>query len=117
MDITTDFLSRSRVLLAHDYLPLIARSLHGLSDADVWWRPHDQANAIGNLLLHLEGSTRAWILGVAGGAVVERDRQQEFDTRAGVPLSDLLRRLRVTPYWPASTNATCWSRSASAMRT
>jgi hypothetical protein len=35
MDITTDFLSRSRALLAHDCLPLIERSVHGLSDADV----------------------------------------------------------------------------------
>lgn len=96
MDITTDFLSRSRALLARDYLPLIEQSVNGLDADDVWWRPHERANAIGNLLLHLDGSTRAWILGVAGGAVVERDRQWEFDTRTPLPLPDLLARLRAT---------------------
>ncbi len=96
MDITRDFLSRSRALLAQDYLPLIERAVDGLGTGDVWWRPHERANAIGNLLLHLEGSTRAWILGAAGGAAVERDRQQEFDTRMPVPLPELLARLRAT---------------------
>jgi len=32
----------------------------------VWWRANEGSNSIGNLLLHLEGSTRTWIIGVAG---------------------------------------------------
>jgi hypothetical protein len=42
----------------------------------VWWRANEGSHSIGNLLLHLEGSTRAWILGVAGGFYIARDRSK-----------------------------------------
>jgi len=62
----------------------------------VWWRANEGSNSIGNLLLHLEGSTRAWIIGVAGGLHNPRDRQQEFDEREHIPRTELMSRLRQT---------------------
>ena len=62
----------------------------------MWWRANDGSNSIGNLLLHLEGSTRAWIIGVAGGFQNPRDRQQEFDEREQIPRAALMSRLRQT---------------------
>ena len=66
-DIAEHFIAQSRGFLSSDYLPKIERCLEVLSDEDVWWRANEGSNSIGNLLLHLEGSTRAWIIGVAGG--------------------------------------------------
>ena len=63
---------------------------------NVWWRANEGSNSIGNLLLHLEGSTRAWIIGVAGGFYIARDRQQEFDEREQIPRAALVSRLRET---------------------
>lgn len=63
---------------------------------NVWWRANEGSNSIGNLLLHLEGSTRAWIIGVAGGFYIARDRQQEFDEREQIPRAALVSRLRQT---------------------
>lgn len=95
-DIATHFIAQSRGFLSDDYLPKIERCLEGLSDADVWWRANEGSNSIGNLLLHLEGSTRAWIAGVAGGVHSPRDRQQEFDRREQLPRAELMSRLRHT---------------------
>ena len=95
-DIAQNFIARSRAFLTADYLPKIERCLEVLSDEDVWWRPNDGSNSIGNLLLHLEGSTRAWIIGVAGGSPSPRDRQREFDERERIPRGELMSRLRQT---------------------
>jgi uncharacterized damage-inducible protein DinB len=95
-DIAKHFIAQSRGFLSSDYLPKIERCLAVLSDEDVWWRANEGSNSIGNLLLHLEGSTRAWITGVAGGFHVQRDRQQEFDERERIPSAELVSRLRQT---------------------
>jgi uncharacterized damage-inducible protein DinB len=95
-DIAQHFIAQSRGFLSADYLPKIERCLEVLSDEDVWWRANEGSNSIGNLLLHLEGSTRAWIIGVAGGSHSLRDRQQEFDEREQIPRAALMSRLRQT---------------------
>ena len=100
-DIAKHFIAQSRGFLGADYLPKIERCLEVLSDEDVWWRANEGSNSIGNLLLHLEGSTRAWIIGVAGGSLNSgslnpRDRQQEFDEREQIPRAALMSRLRQT---------------------
>ncbi len=95
-DIAKLFIAESRAFLSSNYLPKIERCLEVLSDEDVWWRANEGSNSIGNLLLHLEGSTRTWVMGVAGGSRVERDRQREFDEREQIPRAELMSRLRRT---------------------
>jgi uncharacterized damage-inducible protein DinB len=84
------FTEKSRRLLRADYLPKIEACLDRLSDEDVWWRPNDASNSIGNLILHLCGNVRMWIIGGVGGRNFERDRQQEFDERRQIPKNELL---------------------------
>ena len=93
-EVAKEFIAQSRAFLSEDYLPKIERCLEGLSDEDVWWRSDEGSNSIGNLLLHLEGSTRMWISDVAGGASHARNRQQEFDEGKQIPRSELLERIR-----------------------
>ena len=95
-DVAKHFIAESRRFLSLDYLPKIERCLDVLTDEGVWWRANEGSNSIGNLLLHLEGSTRAWIIGVAGGFPKPRDRQQEFDERQHIPRAELMSRLRQT---------------------
>ena len=95
-DIANLFIAESRKFLSSDYLPKIERCLEVLSDEDVWWRANDGSNSIGNLVLHLEGSTRTWIMSVAGDSHTERDRQQEFDEREQIPRAELMSRLKRT---------------------
>ena len=93
-DITQAFLEKSRSLLVSDYFPKIERCLERLTEEDVWWRPNDASNSIGNLLLHLRGNVTQWIIGGVAGKAYERHRQQEFDERARIPANELLARLR-----------------------
>jgi uncharacterized damage-inducible protein DinB len=95
-DIAREFLDKSRHLLLEEYLPKIERCLDELSDEDVWWRPNEASNSIGNLMLHLRGNLRQWIIGGVGQRPFERQRQQEFDERSLIPRQELLARLRAT---------------------
>ncbi|HEV2706128.1 MAG TPA: DinB family protein [Pyrinomonadaceae bacterium] len=91
------FLEQAREYLRDDYLPKIERCLERLTDEQVWWRAGEHSNSIGNLLLHLEGNVRQWIVsGVGGVTTDERDRQSEFDERRQHARSLLLERLRRT---------------------
>ena len=88
------FVEKSRNLISSDYLPKIERCLDQLSDRDIWWRPNETSNSIGNLILHLCGNVMMWIVGGVGGRPFERHRQMEFDERKEIPAAELRNRLR-----------------------
>jgi uncharacterized damage-inducible protein DinB len=89
-------LADTRAFLIDDYLSKIERCLDALDEESVWWRANPESNSIGNLILHLDGSTRMWVLGVAAGNRVVRDRDAEFSERGPLAKSQLLARLRAT---------------------
>lgn len=93
-DVGRTFIEKSRRLLVADYVPKIERCVQRLGDEDVWWRPNEASNSIGNLILHLCGNVTMWMVGGVGGRPFERDRQQEFDERTPLPAAELLGRLR-----------------------
>ena len=90
------FIACARQFLADDYLPKIERCLERLTDEQVWWRPNEESNSIGNLVLHLCGNARQWIVCGVGGAAGERDRDAEFAQRELIPRSELSKLLRTT---------------------
>jgi uncharacterized damage-inducible protein DinB len=67
-----------------------------LSPDEIWARGHVNENAIGNLLLHLNGNVRQWILSGVGGAPDTRTRDAEFAARGGQEPGDLVGRLEST---------------------
>ncbi len=89
-DVAQKFIAQARSYLSGDYLPKIERCLEQLSDEEVWWRANPESNSIGNLLLHLAGNVRQWIVCGLGGAPDARVRQQEFDERSIIPRAELL---------------------------
>jgi uncharacterized damage-inducible protein DinB len=96
MDIARAFLDRSRHYLVREYPTKIQRCLDVLP-ADALWRRDDASeNSVGNLLLHLSGNVRQWIVSGVGGAPVARRRSTEFDARDGGPALELMADLRAT---------------------
>lgn len=71
----------------------IRHCLDQLTDAQLWWRPREGMNSIGNLVLHLCGNVRQWIIAGVPGAPDDRNRPQEFAERGPMPRGELLRRL------------------------
>src|SRR6202171_5641920 len=64
-----------------------------LKPDEIWARGHENENAIGNLVLHLSGNVRQWIVSGIGGAPDTRVRDAEFAARGDIPNSELLERL------------------------
>lgn len=95
-DIGRAFIAQSQYHLAKDFMPKIERSVAVLSDARIWSRANEQSNSIGNLLLHLSGNVRQWILCGLGGDKDRRDRDSEFAQRAAIPRAELVDRLKRT---------------------
>ena len=74
----------------------IETCLGTLNQDQVWARGSDNENAVGNLVLHLCGNVRQWIVAGVGGQPDIRDRDAEFSAQGGVSVSDLSQRLRAT---------------------
>ena len=62
----------------------------------MWARGGENENAAGNLVLHLCGNVRQWIVAGVGGAPDVRERDGEFNARGGVAAGELLARLHDT---------------------
>ena len=95
-EVSRAFVQQARQFLSEDYLPKIERCLAKLSDKQIWWRANPESNSIGNLLLHLSGNARQWIVCGLGVETDFRTRQQEFDERSEIAAVELLTILRRT---------------------
>ncbi|MCA1601313.1 MAG: DUF1572 domain-containing protein [Acidobacteria bacterium] len=95
-DVSLAFIQDARRLLNEEYLPKIERCVENLTDEQLWWRPNPESNSIGNLLLHISGNARQWIVCGLGGATDERKRQTEFDERKIIARDELLKLLKTT---------------------
>ncbi len=91
-----NFLDRSRAFLLDEYLPKLTLVIAPLSEDDIWWRPVDGSNSIGNLLLHVEGNARQWLIGGVGQRTTARDRDGEFAATGGPTKAELMSHLTET---------------------
>ncbi len=87
------FIDRSRAYLSGEYLPKIRAALSVLAPADLWWRPNEASNSAGNLVLHLAGNARQWIVHGVGRRPDVRDRPGEFAAVGGADAAALMGRL------------------------
>lgn len=90
------FLRQARFRLREDYLAKLKLALAALTDEQIWWRPNDASNSIGNLLLHLCGNPRQWIVAGVGGAADRRTRAEEFAAQGTLDKHGLLAVLETT---------------------
>ena len=87
------FIDHSRNYLLGEYLPKIRRAVESMDPDDIWWRPNPASNSIGNLILHLAGNVRQWVVAGIGGAPDTREREAEFLAREGWTGAQLLHHL------------------------
>jgi len=95
-DAGKEYVAYCRRRLLKEYLPKIQKCFEELSDEDIWWRVHDTDNSIGNIILHLCGNIRQWIISGIGGAPDLRNRPSEFSERRQIPKKELLQKLEQT---------------------
>ena len=87
--ITGDFLDVSCRMLGQmtGYLTACVKRL---SEEQIWQRHGAHENAVGNLVLHLCGNARQWIMHGVGGAPDVRMRDKEFSADGGVSGAELI---------------------------
>ena len=90
------FLEFSRQKLLEQFWPRMKECVAPLTTEQVWWRPNDASNSIGNLLLHLDGNVRQWLVTAFNSNDDERNRPAEFAAQSGLSAADLLARLGAT---------------------
>jgi len=90
------FLARSRDYFQREYRVKLRAAVEALPSDALWWRANDQSNSVGNLLLHLTGNLRQWIVSGVGGAPSVRDRASEFAAQSGPVAEELLGSLERT---------------------
>jgi uncharacterized damage-inducible protein DinB len=73
-----------------EYLRKIEHCTSLLTEVQVWWKPNEACNSVGNLLLHLRGNLSQWVLGGIGGEAIERRRSEEFAARETATKSEML---------------------------
>jgi uncharacterized damage-inducible protein DinB len=87
------FIAEAQRHLMQEYLPWLRACLAKLREKDIWWRPNESSNSVGNLILHLCGNVRQWIIHGVGGAPDVRNRPAEFAAQGPMPKADLLEKL------------------------
>ncbi|HEY1579378.1 MAG TPA: DinB family protein [Terracidiphilus sp.] len=90
------FVDFSRNKLLNQYWPRLRKAVEPLSLEQIWWRPNDASNSIGNLLLHLNGNVWQWLVASFNQLEDKRDRPAEFNATGDLSASDLLDRLGQT---------------------
>lgn len=92
-DLASVFVAASRYFLQNEYRIKLRAAVETLPADALWWRPNEQSNSVGNLLAHLAGNVRQWIVSGVGGAPSTRDRAAEFAAQSGPRAEELLANL------------------------
>lgn len=90
------FLDFSRKKLMTQYWPRLKACVESLSDEQIWWRPNAASNSVGNLVLHLSGNMRQWMVDSFNRQEDGRNRPAEFAAQGSISRADLLDRLGAT---------------------
>lgn len=93
---TSLFLEFSREKLLGQYWPRMRSCVESLTDEQIWWRPNGASNSVGNLLLHLNGNVRQWLVASFNRIEDARNRAAEFDAPEQLPGAQLISRLDET---------------------
>ena len=70
--------------------------LNELEEAETWKRPNQHSNSVGNIILHLCGNIRQYVISSLGQMEDIRERDKEFSTDGGYSKSELLKKLSDT---------------------
>jgi len=90
------FLDFSRNKLLNQYWPRLRKAVEPLSVEQIWWRPNEASNSVGNLVLHLNGNVWQWLVASFNRLQDERDRPAEFSATGDLSAAGLLDRLGQT---------------------
>jgi len=96
LTVTGQFLECSRRKLFGEYWPRLRTCVELLTPEQVWWRPNEASNSVGNLLLHVNGNVRQWLIASFTCGEDTRHRPAEFAERQVIAPAMLIETLGAT---------------------
>ncbi len=91
--IQTDEIIKQAIFRLEENTPKIERCLNELSEEEIWKKPNNSSNSVGNLILHLCGNITQYIISSLGEIEDSRNRDNEFTSTCGYNKSELFKKL------------------------
>jgi len=82
-----------RVRIFDESFPRIVQCLHLLDPDKIWLKPNKNSNSIGNLVLHVCGNIRQYVVSGIGGRKDIRERKLEFMENVTTTKADLISKM------------------------
>lgn len=95
MEFTAEFIEQA-IFRMDENTNRITKCLEELREEELWKRPNNSSNSIGNLVLHLCGNITQYIISSLGGREDLRTRDAEFAASGGLLKAELLTMLNRT---------------------
>lgn len=86
-------IDETRFRLLEESIPRLRKCLEKMTSKQIWYRPNTHTVSAGNLVLHLCGNVRQWLISGLGGNPDQRIRQREFDEKGPIATKELLQML------------------------
>ncbi len=90
------FLASSRKRLVNEHWPRLKACVEPMTVEQIWWRPNEASNSVGNLVLHLNGNVTQWLITSFNRDEDKRNRPAEFAATGGLTAAELLDRFGAT---------------------
>lgn len=94
--VAQEFIDQCISIIEKKSTPKIIKCLDQLTEEQIWQRPNKASNSIGNILLHLCGNIRQYVISALGDQPDIRERDKEFSTQDGYTKEQLLVKLTET---------------------
>ena len=89
MEITKEFIEQS-IIRFDEYTEKVKKCLKELNEEEIWIRPNESSNSVGNLILHIHGNITQYIISSLGNYEDLRQRDREFNIRDGYNKAELM---------------------------
>ena len=92
MSLVAEIQKEVELRLLQESIPRIIQCLNTVEAHHIWHKPNEHSNSIGNLILHLCGNVRQYLISSIGGQADNRNRDLEF-TASGLSRDQLIQTL------------------------
>lgn len=86
-------ISETKRRILEESIERIKKCLDMITNDQIWQRPNKESNSIGNLILHLCGNARQWLICGLTDAPDTRNRSLEFDIHHNISKSEFITKL------------------------
>jgi len=98
MEIITIVREEFNKRMIEEGLTRIIKCVEILDEKDLWYKHNESSNSVGNLILHLSGNVRQYVVSGIAGQKDSRERDSEFNIESKIGKEELIENLKQALY-------------------